>query len=330
VAGYTASLPESNFEWDDGILEAARRQVRIRNLTAKLINAYTFGRLRSVPGLRRQLEELDPDGAWTMYFQALAAYDEDERGSALVACEAAIQKDPRLSRAWNLKGLLLLDAERAEEAKTAFRQAVEHNPYSPNHAYNLATALHRLGRDDAALAYAERAVELRVNFSEALYLQGLLLYRLERPRESLSAMVSAREFGMEGERFYFDYLRIAEAAENDKELIVAVRNLANTQDALVLRELGRIHLHFGEFEAAVLRLRLLADKPEADMEDWKNLVRAAVNTDASVIRELRRLRLEPEQYRALVEYYQELRAAQNESLQPREPVVNSKWRLMHE
>lgn len=327
---YRPEIPESDFEWNEEKLEAARRRIKIRNLTAALLNAYTYGQMNLVPNLQRELETLDPDGAWTHYFRALAAHDREKRGEAMVHCDEALRKDPGLSRAWNLKGLLLLDADRAAEARDAFQRAVEHNPYSPNHSYNLAAALHRLGANEDALLYARRAVELRANFSEALYLESLLLHRLERSREAVAAIAAAREYGMDGQRFYLDYLRIARAAENDEGLVIAVKELAGSDDPLILRELGRVHLYFGEFEAAAARLRKLAPKPEADMNDWKDLVRAVLLSDGSVIAELRRMRLEPEQRRELLDYYQELRAVRNQSLQPREPVVNSKWRLMHD
>lgn len=66
--------------------------------------------------------------AWQYLERAFAADDQDEFERALVECEMAIRLDPKLSDAHNLRGVVLEELGRKQEAIAAYREAVRLDP----------------------------------------------------------------------------------------------------------------------------------------------------------------------------------------------------------
>ncbi|MBX7058643.1 MAG: tetratricopeptide repeat protein [Leptospirales bacterium] len=281
----TTSLPTTTpgvsdfFDLDE--LRRARLRVDIRQVVAELVAAYKYGYPGRAPPLLRRLQELAPDSAEADYFTALQQYDRGRRAEALILAQRAAAKSPRMSRANSLIGLLLMDAQRYEEATIAFRAAVEQSPYNANYLYNLANALHTLGRSSEALTAADRAIAARSNFAEALYLRGLLLLNMGEALAALQSLKRAEHFGMRSDGFYLDLLLAAERAEQQEDAIAAARQLQSTRDPHALRETARVHLHFGESQIALRRLERLVQLKEATEGDFEMLLRAAILSDAN-------------------------------------------------
>lgn len=82
----------------------------------------------------------------------------ESREEGLVATDRALRLDPRNPDYLGLRGQILLDLDRHEEAETAFRQALEIRPGLPRLLLGRAEALCALGRGDEAEAALETAV----------------------------------------------------------------------------------------------------------------------------------------------------------------------------
>jgi tetratricopeptide (TPR) repeat protein len=102
-----------------------------------------------------------------------------------------IARDPTLAPAWLLKGGMLLEERREQEALAAFEAAAAAAPRSAEALNGLARCLHSLGRDLEAVSVASRARELLGegdNFRQAapVYLTLVWVFReLRRYREAL-------------------------------------------------------------------------------------------------------------------------------------------------
>ena len=201
--------------------------------------AYKYQLRSSVPFLMRKLKRLAPDSAELLYFEALQFYEKGERGRALAKLKEANENAPHISRAWNLRGIILSEADRVAEARPAFEQAVLHNPYNPNYVYNLASALYRLGEIDAAEKHTRRSLRLKANLSESYYLQA----RIHRDRrefsDALKAFGLAQDYGQKSQSFLLDYLLAAEAAGDDSAIPELADRLAGVREPRALRELAR-------------------------------------------------------------------------------------------
>ncbi len=100
------------------------------------------------------------------------------------ACEKAIAADPAYWPAYNLKGAVLADLHRFDEAITLYKQALELNPHSHIVHSNLGKAHHNLGRNAEAIHHNRLAMQnappekssaidnITVNYAVALYDHG--------------------------------------------------------------------------------------------------------------------------------------------------------------
>lgn len=318
--------PLASEQFDEEELKRARARVDQRQLTAELTNAYKYGFRGAAQGLLRRLEQIAPDSGELDYFRAVEAFDRDRKGDALLLARSAVQKNPAISRAWNLQGMILAEAGRLNEAREMYVRAVETSPYNPNHLYNLAMVCYQMGDDSAALEIARRAVSARANFSEAHYLQGLAHRRRGETREAFRALQRAHRFGLKDPRFLLDFMLAADGVGEEKTALDAARDLEGSRDPLILRETARLHRKYGEFGAALARLQLLSRLPECNFEDLKLYVATALAADQNVMLHIGRLNLKTEERRELIAYYESLRNERIEALAPRDPVARSRYR----
>ncbi len=75
------------------------------------------------------------------------------------ACEKAIAADPAYWQAYNLKGAVLADLHRFDEAIAVYKQALEYNARSHIVHSNLGKALHHLGRNPEAIHHHSLAFQ---------------------------------------------------------------------------------------------------------------------------------------------------------------------------
>lgn len=114
-------------------------------------------------------------------------------GEALEAVDALLTQDPDHVPALLLKAGLLLDARKGDEALVLYERAAAVQPRSAEAVNGVAMCLHALGRDDDALAEAERARLLldegdNFRFAASVYLTMVWCLREQRRfREALDA-----------------------------------------------------------------------------------------------------------------------------------------------
>lgn len=77
------------------------------------------------------------DDALQRLEEAYAAEDRDEFGPALLKCDLAIQLNPGLAEAHNLRGIVLEELGRRREAAAAYREAIRLDPGSAEAEENL-------------------------------------------------------------------------------------------------------------------------------------------------------------------------------------------------
>jgi superkiller protein 3 len=88
---------------------------------------------------------------------ALALMNMDNLPDALEATERALQINPRYTKAWNTKALLLYDMGRLEDALGCWQHSVEIEPVEISRLGMVATLLD-LGRPEEAIAVLEQGV----------------------------------------------------------------------------------------------------------------------------------------------------------------------------
>jgi tetratricopeptide (TPR) repeat protein len=121
------------------------------------------------------------------------------RGSvdeALLALDALLQVEPDHVPALLLKAGLQLDAREGEAALVLYERAAALEPQSAETLNGVARCLHALGRDEAALAQAERAralLGLGDNFKHAAPVYLTLVWCLREMRRYREALDAADE-----------------------------------------------------------------------------------------------------------------------------------------
>jgi uncharacterized RDD family membrane protein YckC/Flp pilus assembly protein TadD len=139
--------------------------------------------------------------------QAYAYWQKNDLENGLHECELAIQLAPDLAEAHNLRGVLLEELNRREEAIAAYREATRLNPELQEAKKNLSEAKKALRLIDKtsqrhldrayaldekvelieALRECELAIQLAPDLAEAHNLRGVILDELGRKREAVAA-----------------------------------------------------------------------------------------------------------------------------------------------
>ncbi|MDZ4079591.1 MULTISPECIES: transglutaminase-like domain-containing protein [Hydrocarboniphaga] len=112
-------------------------------------------------------------------------------GAAEVAARTSLQLDPTDLMAYAAAARVyrrLGDQRRAQELQQQEQALLERNPY---HHYWLAQRAFKLSQLSAASEAAHRAIELNPNDHRFYFLQGLILRRLDKPREAQRSLDAA-------------------------------------------------------------------------------------------------------------------------------------------
>ncbi len=136
-----------------------------------------FSARRSVP---------TPLAAAADHLRGQALQQLGRRDDAILACEAALERDPRSASAWLTLGRLLIDAERIDAGAAACERAVALRPDDFDVDVNAARVLAEVGQTDSAIACLRRAVALRPDSAEALCRLGHVLQETGPLDESLA------------------------------------------------------------------------------------------------------------------------------------------------
>ncbi len=147
-----------------------------------------YGQSLAAARMAQSLQQEYPD---SYLLSAKASYEMGKRFAALADLERYENRGGKLAEAFLLKGFVLIEGKRFEEALRAFDKTIKINPKLPD-AY--------LGRGNACLAnsqYAnalsayEHALRLAPDFRAALFNKGVALKQLGKPESAFKAWEKA-------------------------------------------------------------------------------------------------------------------------------------------
>jgi putative PEP-CTERM system TPR-repeat lipoprotein len=137
--------------------------------------------------------ELQPATAEAMIGNAVVAYEERDVKTAGVLVDKALSVAPNNQRAWILKGRLLSDADKPQEAILAFQKALEIEPDNIPAHLEKARVLIVMGENDAALKEVEQVQNMYPGLSQAIYVMALAQYQqadLEQAQKSIQRVLN--------------------------------------------------------------------------------------------------------------------------------------------
>lgn len=106
-------------------------------------------------------------------------------------CRELLRHSPESAEALHLLGVVLIAAERSEEAIDPLRRAAQAAPARADFHSNLAAALNRLGRFEDAVAACDQALAVDAGFAEAHVNRAAALRGLSRHDEALASVERA-------------------------------------------------------------------------------------------------------------------------------------------
>ena len=304
------------------------RELKLYYLTSQLLWYTQTGQVRLLRPLFKELKKKFPASAESSYFQALGDYARGKQAQAIAAVVQALEKKPAFARAWNLKGLLLSNAEQNVQALLCFQKASTINPYHQNYVYNLGLAFYKLGQYSKAMGSSKRALELKINYASPHYLQALIYRKQGQARKAFASFTLADEFGQKGTEFYLDYLDLTQELEEAVESLRLAKLLSRKKNksAPVLRSLAQVWQNSGDYSRALHFLKPLIYKPEAKKNDHRNYVFALVKRGLPVHSYIDRMPLKGEEKKSLKLYAQYLsrKFKRLKLLRAQDPVLNLK------
>lgn len=158
--------------------------------------------------------ELNPNRAEYPANLAVLYHKEGRLAKGIEACDKAIALDASYQDAWFIKGCLLSDYHKDDEAIVSFKKALEINPNSVTALktlINLALSLFFTGDADSAIDSLNKAVTLKTEgfnpmlplmWANAYYDLALIYRRTGRMEESKEAFKKSLENQEKGELFY--------------------------------------------------------------------------------------------------------------------------------
>jgi tetratricopeptide (TPR) repeat protein len=138
-----------------------------------------------------QAIQLDPTSAYAYILKGDVLYDLERYEEALTDYEQALQLDPENPYTYIFKGQALDGLERYEEALATYEEALQ---YIPDDAFVQgcrSITLYELERYEEALVACERSIELDPNDRFTHFHKGLILYALDHTEEALAAYEQA-------------------------------------------------------------------------------------------------------------------------------------------
>lgn len=115
---------------------------------------------------------------------AIIYWREDDHESALRCIQRALEIDPQFENALLLKGSILRETGRAEEAVDVYRRAIDLNPDDPQMWNNLGNALASLKKYNEAFAAYQQALLLDEKYADCYFNYGYYLNVVGRYQDS--------------------------------------------------------------------------------------------------------------------------------------------------
>mgnify|MGYP000185384220 CR=1 FL=1 len=112
--------------------------------------------------------------------EAKTRLQKGETVSAKEALQKAIEKNPGLAEAYNLRGVILFQEKNYPEAEAAYRKAIELKPSLYTAQLNLGAVLMEQGVWDKALAPTDKAIAAQPDSSAGYLQRGIIQAALAR------------------------------------------------------------------------------------------------------------------------------------------------------
>jgi tetratricopeptide (TPR) repeat protein len=171
----------------------------LRELVELLVTA------RDAAGARASFDELAAVAADRDDLALAEAYLlrlEGRWGEALARVEVACQRQADIVEPSFLRGVILTDAGKFDDAATQLADVVRRDPYHKESHYKLAQALQRLGKSDEAAGHLAKSARLTTLVAEHLALQEQLASQPDAKKFQRLAEV-CQELGREREAAYW-------------------------------------------------------------------------------------------------------------------------------
>ena len=171
----------------------------LRELVELLVTA------RDAAGARESFDELAALAADRDELALAEAYLlrlEGRWGEALPRVEVACQRQADIVEPLFLRGVILMDAGKFDDAATQLADVVRRDPYHKESHYKLAQALQRLGKSDEAAGHLAKSARLTTLVAEHLALQEQLASQPDAKKFQRLAEV-CQELGREREAAYW-------------------------------------------------------------------------------------------------------------------------------
>lgn len=199
---------------------------------------------------------------------------------------------------WTNEGVGHLELGQKEEARKAFRSALDVDPADAATLGNLAVIEMQLGEEDAALEHAQAAVQVAPEEAVHHYNLGNLLALKRRPEEAIASLQRAIEIGPDYSHAYNElgnvYLDLDQLAEARKAFTAGLAR--DEKVAKLHKNLARTALAEGRPEEAILHLKkALSLYPSSDSSGqaeaayWLAAAQAAAGRTADACAALRKL-----------------------------------------
>lgn len=197
-------------------------------------------------------------------------------GVAENAYRKATEIAPELPQAWAGLGTALANTNRAAEAEKAFDRALAlksaPSEFVAETLVNRATVRNTLGNKSAALADAQRAVEINANFAAAYRLLGILMME---NRDNKNAVVAYRQVVALGDAGADDWVSLGECLERlgDKKSALEALEKAEKLDAQnkrVLQAMAGFHGRNGDLQRALAYIDRALALDSSDPHNWSS------------------------------------------------------------
>ncbi|MBI3395857.1 MAG: tetratricopeptide repeat protein [Spirochaetia bacterium] len=254
--------------------DAARLRLAVRRLFGDLTFAFQTGQRQRIQQLLVELNKVAPASPENAYFQGLAAYRDGDRIKAVQWLRRAVDLNPEFDPAWNVLGMIMLDAERFDEAASAFLRAESANAYDPHYPYNAAAAMFSVKNLKACGEQAQRALDLKPNFSEAAYLKAMCLLEAGNVEGSLAIFETALKDNRRAPEWTADYLRAADKAGKES-IIVKLLETGIEEQPAATRTAAGVYLRYGDYERSLRLYDRVLRSGTASMGDRMAYIRCA-------------------------------------------------------
>ena len=235
----------------------SRRPERRRDpVRKKLVAAFAMhqnGRLDQAANLYRRILDRDPGVSEASRLLGLVHLQQGDAENALKLTRRAVAQSPRQAEAHLSLGQALQGLGRLEEALESFRQAVRFKPGFAEAHHALGRVSHWLGRPEEAIASCRRAVAIRPDFAELFASLAMALREDGQIDAAIVAFARALELepGLPGARDGLSIVRKNHFTP-DRDLESARRQLAERSgSAEAHTTLGFAHLQLGTRDAAL-------------------------------------------------------------------------------